>query len=145
MKVSDIKFELRAWDLKKTQSFYSVIGMDWAGGKELPIGESNIPVRAEENPYLQEFPLLWGQLGAAEFVFYSNAREPRSEPQDSIRTVFRVHYDDASEVKLVIKRLQALGLFVRARGFDPHSEPCVLDPDGRYVQLCSPNPFMNAD
>lgn len=145
MTPSKIIIEQRAKNLDKTQRFYSAIGMVWNDCHELVIGNSGLPVRIEEDPYLENFPHLWGMLCGVEFTFYLAKKSAPATSEANPATVFRVHYDDEAVVKSVIKRLQELHLLAYAKGFTPNENPCVLDPDGRQIQLCFPNPFMNAD
>jgi hypothetical protein len=145
MPVSGFKIELRVCDLRKAQAFYSAIGMEWAGESDVETGVSRLPRRVQENPYLKEFPLLWGTLGQTDFVFYLSDDAAQPSSQNTNGTFFRVRFNSVGDVKGALKTLRSLQLLVYASRAKPEEEPTVLDPDGRSVTLCAPSPFMNAD
>ncbi len=138
MKAKEIKLLLHTADLFKSQAFYSALGITWGCGEDLKFGKSGLPENVEQHSELSSLPHLWGDLGATEFIFYlEKGRAVEIKPS----TIFMVYFEDQTAVDLVILRLKDLGLFVKAEGFDPKFRRLVVDPDGRYIELCSPNPF----
>ena len=102
-------------DLRKTQKFYSALGISWLGGREDPLGESGIPVSVEKcsPPYggapgveTAGLPDLWGDFNAVEFWFFLQKSLPPVEKIPHIRICLTVENPEK-----VIENLKAADLY----------------------------------
>src|SRR4051812_22640399 len=137
MKPIEIKFLIYTADLAKTQACYSALGISWWGGQEVEIGKTGLPLHAEAGP--AGLPHLCGDFGNTEFMFFRDAALASSEGKGGALTL--LYYEDEESVASVLAKLRELGLFVPAPPFDEKFNRIICDPDGRRIELCSPNPF----
>lgn len=129
-------------DLKKTQAFYSAIGIDWAFGVQVDIGESGLPLSEERTGDIG-LPHLSGRLGDLDLRFYLR----KDSVEITRNTVIEVQLGTWDEVAEVVKALTETDLleagvdaFVSTHQFNP-SDPWLRDPDGRSVRLSAPHPI----
>lgn len=139
MQAIEVKFVLYVRDLRKTQAFYSVLGVQWLEGREVEIGKSGLPLSEEEYPSPQGLPHLWGHWGTVEVLFYLN--KDLIAPSIIMDVVTHVNLNEMDSVSIIVTKLKELDLYVPSSGFDEFAGGILLDPDGRQINLCGPNPF----
>jgi hypothetical protein len=109
------------------------------GGQEVEIGKTGLPQHAELSREFAGLAELYGDFGNTEFMFFRDAALASSEGKGGAITLF--YYEDDESVASVLAKLRELGLFVPAPPFDEKFHRIICDPDGRRIELCSPNPF----
>ena len=135
----DSKNLFHSSDLRKSQSFYSIIGMRWFGGQEIELGDNGLPGHWGDGTAQLGLPHLLGSLGSMEFIFHHDSTLQKSTGKEG--STWLIYYDTADEVSRVLSRLASAGLLEPGFAFDEELNPIVLDPDGRQILLCPPNPY----
>ena len=130
----EVRLVLHTPRLAKAQAFYSAIGMRWIAGREQEILEN---FRPDGPADVMGLPFLLGDLGNVEFSFYFQ-KEPASASDPG--TEIFVRLPEVGDATRIIEKLKSASAFVPAADFDKFNTT-VIDPDGRRVILCDPNPF----
>jgi len=124
-------------DLTKTQTFYSILGIQWLGGSgPEEIGHSGLPISVEKSKrwsrggVITGFPDLIGDLGHIEigFILDKNFR-PNSIEKSYVLQI------DVGNPSGVADQLLTAGLFIDAAQLCRTPLVGVLDPDGRQIIL----------
>jgi hypothetical protein len=126
-------------NLQAVHDFYTAIGVKWVSSPNQKFGRSGLPEEVERSKFWREggiktgVPDMWCELGEMAFLFYLD----RSQRKPSVVAglVVRIDVDDPHEV---VGHLKRVGLFKPAPNVlgAPSITACVLDPDGRELQIC---------
>lgn len=138
MKANEIKLRFATADLGRTHEFYSIAGIKW-GDDDWQLGESGLPTHVEQHPELGSLPHLWGTVDNIELLFYFDREKQPS--QDKASAILMFYFEDDAAVTKALDALEGKDLFHPAPDFDRKFNRMVMDPDGRYVELCAPHPF----
>lgn len=129
-----LKLIVTTFDAAKSWAFYSAIGIRWLAGED----RLSDPTELQSDPNPMGLPVLWGDFGGTELIFFSDTSPARAE----FSMILQIDLEDDSTVAQVLSKLESIELFVSCPEFNREDgRVVVLDPDGRRVELCSPSPF----
>lgn len=122
-----------AADLRKTQAFYSALGINWlGGGAPSEIGPSGLP--AEVTPETDRgLPHLWGDLASVEITFYLDAKRVQSSRPPN--TILTVYYDGDDDISQIVAELKEHKLYSTDGKLHKVDGGILLDPDGRAIEV----------